>query len=197
MLDDLNALERKLFQTYWDDGLLDLFAAAGVLLIGLAWWRGLPVLGAIVPALMAPLWGPLRERVVEPRLGMVEFSEARERSNRHWLYGILLSGVLVLILTLAVYFRQDGAVSLSVSRVIAALPAALLAFLATLVAVMLSCARFFVHALVLLIASIVGLILQWEPGSILLLAGGVMMLTALFTFLRFLGEYPVSRDGSE
>jgi len=41
------------------------------------------------------------------------------------------------------------------------------------------------------------LILQWEPGSILLLAGGVMMLTALFTFLRFLGEYPVSRDGSE
>lgn len=197
MLDDLNALERKIFQTYWDDGLLDLFAAVGVLFIGMAWWRGLPVLGAIVPALMVPLWAPLRERLVEPRLGMVEFSEAREHANRRWLTGSLLGGALVLILAVAFYFMQNGIASLQVSNTIAALPAALLAVLAMLVAMMLSCARFLGHALVLLAASFVGLTLNWEPGSILVLAGGVMLLTALFTFLRFLGENPTNQDGGE
>lgn len=197
MLNDLNALEQKIFQTYWDDGLLDGFAAVGVLFIGMAWWRGFPVLGAIVPALMVPLWAPLRERLVEPRLGMVEFSDAREQANRRWLVGSLLGGVLVLILALAFYFMQNGIASLQVSNMIAALPAALLAVLAMLVAMMLSCARFLGYALVLLAASFVGLTLNWEPGSILVLAGGVMLLMALFTFLRFLGENPTNPDGGE
>ncbi len=33
MLENMNLLERKVFQQYWDDGLLDLFAAIGVFLI--------------------------------------------------------------------------------------------------------------------------------------------------------------------
>lgn len=197
MLDDLSKLERKIFQTFWDDGLIDLFAGVGVLLIGLAWWRALPVMGAIVPALMIPLWKPLRDRWIEPRLGLVEFSETRMRTNRRWMNGSVVGGVVVLLLALAVYFTKGRAAPHELSHMIAALPAALLAVMATLVAVMLSCVRFLVYALVLLGASAVGLVLKWEPGSILVLAGGIITLMSLFVLLRFLGEYPSEDELSE
>ena len=190
MLDDLNSLERKIFQTHWDDGLVDLFAGVGVLLIGMAWWRDLPVMGAIVPALMIPLWGPLRERLIEPRLGRVEFGDERIRTNRRWLNASLVGGTIVLIMALAVYLTKGRTSALDLSHMIAALPAVLLAVMALLVAVMLSCARFVVYALVLLGMSVVGILLGWEPGSILVLAGGLITLMALFVLLRFLGEYP-------
>jgi hypothetical protein len=72
MLDNMNLLERKVFQSYWDDGLLDLFAAIGIFLIGVSWLRDFPVGAVFVPALLVPFWNPVRRKVIEPRLGLVD-----------------------------------------------------------------------------------------------------------------------------
>ena len=70
-----NQLEIALFRSYWDDGLLDLLCGFGLLLIGLGWALDQVALAAALPALLVPLWGPLRRSLVEPRAGFVEFSQ--------------------------------------------------------------------------------------------------------------------------
>lgn len=76
-------LERRVFRSYWDDGLLDVFAAIGVTAIGLLWLRDIPAGAVIVPPLLIPLWAQVRRKWIEPRAGFVEFSDDREyRSKR-------------------------------------------------------------------------------------------------------------------
>src|SRR5210317_1625377 len=82
MLREMGRIENRVYRAYWNDGLLDVFAAVGVLLIGFAWTFDFVVGGAITPALLVPLWGPFRQRFIEARLGLVEFSDERERTNR-------------------------------------------------------------------------------------------------------------------
>ena len=84
-----NDVERKAFRSFWNDGLLDLMVGLVILLIGISWWQDIAVMGAIFPAVCASMWYPLRRRLVEPRMGYVEFSGSRElkvRSFRHGLF---------------------------------------------------------------------------------------------------------------
>ena len=82
-------LEGRLFRRYWDDGLLDLLVGVGVLLIGIGWVCDQVALAAFTPALLVPLWRPLRARLVEPRLGAVEFADKRVRRQRRHALGLV------------------------------------------------------------------------------------------------------------
>jgi MFS family permease len=191
MLRDTNLLERHIFRRYWDDGQLDLFAAAGVFLIGLFWLRSLPAGAAIVPALMVPLWQPLRRRLVEPRMGRVEFTNTRDQQNRRALKFVMYGGIAVLILGIEVYFFRD---SLPVSpslNLIAGLPAFILAVLAVAASVLVGSARFLLHAAVLVVAGASGALLGWRPGTILAFAGTAMLVIAGIVIARFMKSSPV------
>ena len=68
-------LESRLFRRYWDDGLLDVFAGVGTLSLARS---GRPTSSrrARHTAILAVFWAPLRRRLVESRVGHVEFSDA-------------------------------------------------------------------------------------------------------------------------
>jgi len=192
MLDNMNAIERQLFRTYWDDGLLDVFAAVGVLVVGVAWAVGFRVGGAIVPALLVPLWAPLRQRLIEPRLGMVEFSDQRDGRNRERLRNAVVLGVAVLALAVSLYLaRLPLGLDLLVSLV-AGLPALLLAILAFITAFLVSTTRFLAYAAMLTIAGIGGAWYGLEPGYILILASAPMLALAVSVVVRFLRSNPAS-----
>lgn len=192
MLDNMNAIEQQVFRSYWDDGLLDVFAAVAVLAIGVAWAVEFPVGGAIVPALLVPLWAPLRQRLIEPRLGLVEFSDQRDRRNREGLRNTAIFGIGVLVLAVALYFARSRLdLNLSVSLV-AGLPALLLAVLAIVTAFLVSTPRFFNYAAFLAISGIGGALYGLEPGYILILASVPMLLLAVSVLVRFLRSNAVS-----
>ena len=142
---DLNELEHRAYRTLWQDGLLDLFVGIAIVCIGTSWVAGSPVLGAVVPALLVPLWQATRKRLVEPRVGYVEFSSERKGRERRSLGALLLLGVLMLVLGVAVYFvtRTDPShLAHLAPAVIPALPAALMALGGVLVALLFGIRRF-------------------------------------------------------
>lgn len=194
MLENMNTIEKQVFRTYWNDGLLDLFGAVGVLAIGIFWTFEFVVGSAIMPALLLPLWGPCRERFIEPRLGMVKFSEERERRNSRRLQMIAALGVGTLALAVALNFLRDQiGLAPSVSFV-AGLPAVLLGFLAMLTAFIISAGRFLVYAGIMVIAGVAGALLGLEPGLIMGSGGAIVLLLALVVVVRFFRNNPI--DGT-
>ena len=197
MLRDMGAIENRVYRVYWNDGLLDVFAAVGVLLIGIAWTFDFVVGGAITPALLIPLWGPFRQRFIEPRLGMVEFTEKRERTNRSRLLLVILLGIGAFALVVSLYLlRNRLALEPSVSF-IAGLPALLLAIPAALTAMLVSTGRFLVYAALLVIAGGVGANTGWEPGPILVSAGIPILIIASTVLLRFVRNNPIATEDLE
>jgi MFS family permease len=191
MLGRMNTIENQVFRTYWHDGLLDVFGAVAVLAIGVFWIAELHVFGAIVPAMLVPLWGPFRQRFVEPRLGLVEFSEERERRNTNRLWLVVMGGAVAFALVMALYFlRTRLGVNPSVS-LIAGLPALLLALLAGITAFLVSTLRFLVYAALLATAGIAGAIFGLEPGNILVIAAVPMLVIALAVLVRFVRNNPI------
>lgn len=191
MLDSSKSLELGIYRYYWDDGLLDLFAAVGVALIGVSWMRGYAAAGAIVPAVLVPLWQPFRQRLVEPRLGYIEFSDSRERQNRKRLKLVVYLGIIALIAALELYFHRELLPGVPGTHLVAGLPAMLLAILAATTALLIASARFLVYAVVLLAAGSVGAWLGWSPGAIMAVGGIVMLVIASVVFTMFLRANPV------
>jgi hypothetical protein len=194
MLNNMNTIEKQVFRTYWNDGLLDVFGAVATLVIGITWTADAYVFGAIVPAMLVPLWAPMRQRFIEPRLGLVEFSDQRERRNTNRLGMVAAFGIGTLGLFLMLYFARtrlgyDADISL-----IAGLPALLLALLAIITAFLVSTLRFLLYAALLAISGIGGAIYGIEPGPILMIAAVAMLGVALFVLGRFLRNNPASGD---
>ena len=97
MFTSRNKIETRVLRFFWNDGLLDLLAGAGVCLIGLAWLFDLVPLGAVARAVLIPFWKPLRAKITEPRLGYVELSDVQQKRNRNFLAVSIVLGVLTFV----------------------------------------------------------------------------------------------------
>lgn len=191
MFDRPGKLEGRVFGSYWGDGLLDVLAAAGVLLIGLCWASGLVAMAAIVPALLLPLWPLVRQKLIEPRTGHIEFLEERTQRNRWRLQLVACLGIAMLILAIGLYLVRDKVSSLPVGEWVAGLPASILALLALVTALLTGSPRFLVYAVVLVASGVSGAVAGWSPAAILVTAGSVMLPIAVAVITRFLVRHPV------
>jgi len=187
MTGHVDQLERRLFQQYWDDGLLDVFAGVGVIGIGACWAVGLVALGAVVPAMLLPFWAPARRTLVEPRAGLVEFSDERAGRNRRMLRSSLWLGVIMLAAFVVVYLQARSNPGALLPLVVPAVPAILLGLLAVIAGLFLGLPRFLVYA-VLLVTAGLGVAVTDSPPEAAMIAGGLLVLASgawrLGRFLR-------------
>lgn len=105
----LKEADRKLFTTYFDDGLLDIFLAAFVLIFAIGPFSSVPLGDFWGVAIFLPFWGMvylvlryLRRRFVTPRLGSVTWGAIRKQKLR--------TGSIIM-LVLNVIFLGLGAVA--------------------------------------------------------------------------------------
>jgi len=140
---DAESLERNVFRSFWQDGLLDCFAGIGLLGLGVAWVTGHAALGAAIPALLVPIWPLVRKRVTAPRIGEVRFTPARrDKEGRKFTHVGLTLGVGLFAATVF-FLLRSGRADISVLRSwIAALPAALLGLMSLVTALLWSLRRF-------------------------------------------------------
>lgn len=187
MLSTSNALEARLFRTYWDDGLLDLVAGIAVLSIGIGWWFEWAVLAAVAPALIWPLWAPLHRKLIEPRAGYVEFSRRRQQHTRRSLLLAVLLGIGAFLLGIGafVYVMHRGMDSPYV-RIVPGIPAALLAGGALIGAQLTGARRFLGYGLALLAAAGLTAVFDLGPAAPMLFGGAVVTLCGLAMLVRFL-----------
>jgi len=196
-LRNLGELEKSVYRTYWHNGLLDVLAAVGVLAIGLLWLWDRPVFAAIVPALLVPLWAPCRQRFIEPRLGMVEFTDNRDWRNRQLLRLTLVVGAACFALAVGIYLARDRLAFGHDVTFIAGLPAFLLAGMAALTAMLVASIRFMVYAIVLLLCGVTGAALGWSPGQIIVAAGIVLVAASVVVLARFFRRNPAIAGSAE
>ncbi len=190
MSDEQSKTEARLYSSYWGDGLLDLLVGVALLTIGVGWWQDQPVLAAVAPALMVPLWAPLRRRIVEPRAGYVEFSQARQSQTRTGLKVTfaLLVGTFLLGVGLFLYLqRAEGPEPVSgLGHYIAGLPAMLLAIGALIGAQITAAHRFRAYAVLLFLCGATTIAMGWGPAMPMLVGGIGVFLSGLVLMVRFL-----------
>jgi hypothetical protein len=182
-------IETRLFKAFWDDGLLDIFCGVALLAVGIGWGLHQVLLASVVPPILVPLWGPFRRKLVEPRAGYVEFSQARKEKTRTGLkvtfalcVGAFLLGV-GMFLYLRVASIEEG---YWVAGFIPGLPAMLLG-VGALIAVQLTGARrFVVYALLMVSFGAATIALQFGPAMPMLASGMALTLSGAVLMVRFL-----------
>jgi hypothetical protein len=99
-------------------------------------------------------------------------------------------GIAVLILAIELYFVRDSLPVEPTVALIAGLPAFLLAVLAIITAALIGSARFVAYALILVTTGVGGALLDWVPGKILAVVGGIMFVIAGCLLIQFIRANP-------
>jgi hypothetical protein len=189
--DIFEQLERKSFQSFWGDGLLDTMVGFGLVAIGASWWQDVAVLGALFPAVAASMWNPLRKRLVEPRLGYVEFSGKRELKTRSFRHGMMTFMLGTMLLGVSIYFFWNKTALPELGEWIAGFPALLLAMMAVPFGIFTGCKRFFAYAALMLLVGTATVFLDVRPGPPILAGGIVISIAGLTILTRFIMTHPV------
>ena len=197
----LKKAEQKVFTSTFNDGLWDIFLGCFFLLFALA-----PLLSTRLgdfwsSAVFAPFWGLMylaiwlvRRYIVRPRLGRVKFSQQRVARLMKLSRVMLIINIVALALCLIV--------ALSFSRLPSQTPTVILALILligfSLAAYFLDFSRLYLYGLLVGAAPFVGEWLYINLGAThhgfpitFGIAAGLMMLTGLVIFVRFLRNNPV------
>jgi len=191
----LKEIQRKIYMTFFQDGLWDIFLGLFVLGWGLAILTGGTYLpGVIFIALYFAVWG-MKKRLTYPRIGYARFSATSRRriTARFAILGVavLLVGVMVAVLWgigtrpqwLADYFPL----------IFNGILAAIVCFISYWARVK----RFYGHAVLIFLGAVFHLWLgvRWEFGFIG--AGGIIVLIGLGILIIFLRKYPKIVEGAQ
>jgi hypothetical protein len=181
-------LEKDLFSSYWNDGLADILFGFAVLSAGIG-WRIIGPLAVIQMPLWIAIWHPLRRNLVEPHVGFVRFSIAREAGNKRKLKTIFAFGVgLLTLITVSACFISTASIGDDSSNWIGAFPSGLIALAMVLAFWLLSVTRLIFYAAAILIAGVASVMLNEGPGIALIIGSVVPLLMGLLLWRRFLME---------
>ena len=192
----LDRLELRTNRAFWSDGLLDLLAGAAVLIIGISWVAGAAAYGGIAPALLVPLWRPLRRRFTDPRLGQVELGEGRQSRNRRFMRLMLVAGAMSFLLGLGAFLVHELGLPLH-REIIPALPGALVGLAGVATAEALQLRRFAIYGGISIVTAIAVAVAQGpNPGWAFVAAGAAMLLGGTVLAARFAAHHrPVEDAG--
>ncbi|RKY21054.1 MAG: hypothetical protein DRQ55_05585 [Planctomycetota bacterium] len=193
---DLTGLEQRVYRSRFGDGLADVLLGLFITLMGITFMTDVGGLGGVWGAMLLPMWKPLHDKLIVPRLGYVTFTRARR--------GKIVAKQLILALALGVSMlagvvlwllnaNADGA-SGWLARVPDLGPTPFGVMLAALVAVsarLLSLSRGYGYAALIIVAVTGGHVLGLELGLSLSLVGGFIFVAGAVILTRFLREHPV------
>jgi len=184
---DLKALERKVFTSFHEDGIIDIFAGLLLLVDGFLLLSGNPefVGPAVVIIFLIP---PVKKMVTVPRIGLVNFSSQRNIRQMRLYLVTLVVGLLVFL----VFLLNNSSESLTAfaREYYALLLGLIFVLMAGMAALLTGVRRFVWYMAGILVLFIVGQILGWEFPVTQALTGGMLFLTGVITLIRFVKKYP-------
>jgi len=186
----LAPLERKVFRSFWQDGVIDLLAGMSTILIGIGWLVDLVPLTLGVPILAIITWTGIRRMVTEPRLGHVTFSSKRRRDMVHGWIAVLSLG-LVVGGNLVTRTWLGGSHSSASQWFAPAIPAMIVAAMSLSCAAALGLWRFVFYGVIFVASGLAIAELRVEPWWGLVFGGVVVASWGGVLLLRFLRTFPV------
>lgn len=192
---NLDNVEKDVYKSFWDDGLLDLFLGTGLVAAGILWLSDLIIFAALVPVMLMFLWAPIRNRLVLPRSGFVRFSTERQVRSRIGLNVAALTGLgfLTLFGAIVVIIRSDASVDQGWSEIIApAIPSFIVAFALLLSKLGFGIPRLGIHAGIVATAGFAGMLTTLDPGWQFVISGIVIALVGSALLARLFRLEPIS-----
>jgi hypothetical protein len=191
---ELRTIERKVYMSFFQDGLWDIFLGLFIVEWGLAILTEAAYLpGISFIGIYFAIWG-IRKWLIYPRIGYVRFS-ATSRRKITAKFVILLTVVLLLGVMAGVLWG----IGTRPQWIVDYFPLIFNGMLATIVCFAAYWARtnrFYLHAALIFLGAVFHLWLgiKWEFGFIG--AGGIILLIGLGFLIRFLRKYPrVAQEG--
>jgi hypothetical protein len=198
---DLKAIEKKVFRTFYDDGLLELGIGCAVFLSGLGMTiqeRGLIYALYVIPVL-AFIW--MKRAVVVPRAGLV-IGGLKHKKNRRKAAAVLFASVLINLLII-IGARKGILPSFSGDLpVLSILISVKILIVLILLGFFLGYDRLYYWAGILATGFMLSEGRIHETGKIsdggvmLMITGGFVFFAGWLLFIRFIHQYPMPPEGN-
>jgi hypothetical protein len=104
---DLRKLEQRAFQSYQQDGLLDLIIGAGILAMGLNEAMD-STIWTFVTFMLIVAYVPLKRRITIGRIGYAKFKVKRNRLNMQVVSAVVLAVLVMLLVGILFLLRGDA-----------------------------------------------------------------------------------------
>ncbi|UCE98356.1 MAG: hypothetical protein JSV74_03285 [Dehalococcoidia bacterium] len=197
---ELKELERKIFTSYFNDGMWDLYGGIVLLGFGLTMLTNLDYLiVAFIALAMVPLI--IRNRVVIPRLGVVKFSPERQAKTRKSKLAAMIALTFTALLGM-VFFILYSANAMPywlenwMHDHFLTFFGGMVAVLVLAAAFLVSVKRFYLYAIAVFIAFFLASTLRSQDmeGIPITVAGGLILSWGIFILVRFLRNHPQSQE---
>ena len=198
---DLKELERKIYLSYHQDGLVDIFLGIGLIVIGIIFH---PILGEHVPTVAMVMimmfvfvYAALKRAITIPRMGYVEFApKRRTRFALLILLIVLITNVpLLLIVLLTAGHLISPVVFDFVTSYLLVIFGLVGAGLFALIGILSEIRRFFGYAIVTLILFIISHFLFFHFALPMIGVGVIITIVGFFQLGWFLRKYPRNSKG--
>ncbi|MFC1953840.1 hypothetical protein ACFLVZ_02270 [Chloroflexota bacterium] len=194
---NLKELERKIFISYFKDGLWDIYGALMLLGFGLTMVTGWDYLMLAFATLSVVLL-LLKKRVTVPRLGQVKFSVERQAKTKKSMLIAMLTGTFTMLIGM-VFFVLASTNSLPrwldiwMGNYFLAAFGGMLALLVAVAAYIVGVWRYYIYAALTFIAYVFASILRPIDMEYLpiLVAGSIILISGTVILMRFLRDYPL------
>ena len=185
---DAKALERKIYISFHEDGIVDLFLGLLLFVDGILMLAGYSAFVGVAVVILF-LIPPLKKLITVPRMGVVNFSETRKSQLTRAYLLFLAAGVLVLL-----FFVLRGSVS-SLDHFLTAhfslIFGGIFALLAGAGALFTGMRRYLLYVLGIPVIFIVSYLFDWSFPMALAMTGILVSISGIVALIRFLKRYPL------
>lgn len=196
---DLKQVERKVFASYFHDGMWDLYGGFVLLGFGLTMLTDLDYLIiAFVAMAMVPLL--IKKRIVIPRLGIVKFSQERQDKNKKSILAATITLTLTALLGMGFFILFTSKtmphwLEIWMHEHFLIFFGGMIAVLVLIAAFLVSVKRFYLYAVLVFIAFFLASTLRPEDmeGIPITVAGGLVLLSGVVILIRFLRHNPLPK----
>ena len=187
-------LEKKLYTSYHQDGILEFGIGLGLLFAGITILLGQPGLAGLA-FLVYLIYKPLKEQITTPRLGFVRFTPEKE-IKRNTIIQYLFTGTM--LLGLLAFFMVEKAISGGgenpIANNIPLVFGIVLAIIFLVFTVVVGIRRGYLYAVSAILAFSAVNFLDYQIWEAILTLAGVILLSSLFVMFRFVRQYPVHAE---
>ena len=192
---DLKAIERKVYTSYHQDGLVDVFAGFLILSFGLVAWimPDMIWMGFMFFIVATSLYAAAKRVFTVPRIGFVKLAPQRVKRTMAMLVG---AGVLSSILGMVTLMQVEGGgtplwLLFAIENYMLVIGVSAAA-LFCVVGYTFRTKRMYAYALLALITFVTGHFLYFPLYYYLVLLGTLILLVGLTLLIRFVRRYPLS-----
>ena len=197
---NLKEVERKIFASYFHDGMWDLYGGLVLFGFGLTMLTDLDYLIiAFVAVAMVPLL--IRKRIVIPRLGIVKFSPERQYKTKKSKLAAMITLTFTSLLGMVFFilFSTNTVpqwLEIWMHDYFLIFFGGMISILITAAAFLVSVKRFYAYAALVFIAFVIASVLRPQDmeGIPIAVAGSLVLLLGTVILIRFLRNNPLSKE---